>query len=206
MKYLIFTSICFFSFQTFANEISRIPLNQFIIPEKREFKLSETIQPCDNFYEYVCSEEIKKIQLPEEYPSYSFYTDESNLKYKKLINEFIKNKMINLFNKYGGQGENSLRENIADYIGLNSIYKVLFSSKYKSYIPLQKEFFINYAKLYCEVSLPIYNEKRVKNDTHSSPKFRVNNILRLSKDFEDTYSCKKGDPMTLPENERVSFW
>ncbi|WP_161998164.1 hypothetical protein [Silvanigrella paludirubra] len=94
MKYLIFTSICFLSFQTFANEVSRIPLDQFIIPEKREFKLSETIQPCDNFYEYVCSEEIKKFQLPEEYPNYSFYTDESNLKYKKLINEFIKNNIL----------------------------------------------------------------------------------------------------------------
>ncbi|KAB8039107.1 hypothetical protein GCL60_09640 [Silvanigrella paludirubra] len=186
-------------FKIFSNQLSLLPSGLYI----NEFNKFQSLQFMMGTLGFIVAHEIAhSIEFKEQTENFLSFTNDS----EKEIYEKNKNKMINLFNKYGGQGETSLRENIADYIGLNSTYKVLFFVKYKSYIPLQKEFFINYAKLYCEVSLPVYNDKRAKNDTHSSPEFRVNNILKLSKDFEDTYSCKKGDPMTLPENERVSFW
>ncbi len=186
-------------FKIFSNQLSLLPSGLYI----HEFNKFQTLQYMMGSVGSIIAHEIAHyIEFKEQKEHFISFTNER----EKEIYEKNINKMINLYNKYGGDGKTNLRENIADYIGLNSAYKIVFSGKYKSLIPFQKEFFVNYAKLYCEVSLPSYNEKRAKNETHSSPEFRVNNILRLLKDFEDTYACKHGDPMTLPENERVSFW
>jgi len=53
---------------------------------KRDFKLNDKINPCENLYEYVCSSTIKSFELPKTRSRHSFSfddTDEYLLTYKK---------------------------------------------------------------------------------------------------------------------------
>ncbi len=47
------------------------------IPEKRNFPLSTTLKPCDDFYQYVCSESIKKFELPADRSYWDFAFSDS---------------------------------------------------------------------------------------------------------------------------------
>lgn len=53
-------------------------LSECHIPEHRDFLLSKEIQPCDNFYEYVCSEEKAKFKMPLDRSTWGFATRDSH--------------------------------------------------------------------------------------------------------------------------------
>lgn len=115
-------------------------------------------------------------------------------------------KIIHLFAKDGIDGKLTLGENIADFVGVKNAFQAAFPNKKSENIEEQKEFFIQFAKVWCGVLQPKVREYFIKNDPHSPIDLRVNNQMKLSEKFEETFSCKKGDPMTLPNEERISLW
>jgi putative endopeptidase len=66
-----------------------------VVPDRREFPINSSINPCENFYEYTCSKVISSFQLPEDRSRHTFsFSDphERILEYKK--NYFSKLKSI----------------------------------------------------------------------------------------------------------------
>jgi putative endopeptidase len=45
-----------------------------------------------------------------------------------------------------------------------------------------------------------------KVDPHSAAQARINEQVKHQGAFAETFSCKPGDKMVLPENERVQIW
>lgn len=115
-------------------------------------------------------------------------------------------KIITLFNHEGIDGKLTLGENIADFVGLQNSFQSAFFDGTSSSNQEQKEFFVQYAKTWCGVIQPKYREFMIKTDPHSPIDLRVNGQIKLSKQFEETFMCKKGDDMTLPDSERVTLW
>lgn len=115
-------------------------------------------------------------------------------------------KIITLFDHEGIDGKLTLGENIADFVGLQNSFQSAFFDGTSSSNQEQKEFFVQYAKTWCGVIQPKYREFMIKTDPHSPIDLRVNGQMKLSKQFEETFMCKKGDDMTLPDSERVTLW
>lgn len=62
------------------------PVKSSAIPDKREFLVNEKISPCENFYEYACSDTISKFQLRDDRSRHTFAFDDSSerlLEFKK---------------------------------------------------------------------------------------------------------------------------
>jgi putative endopeptidase len=57
----------------------------------RTFKLSPTIDPCENFYQYVCSEEIKSFKLPSHRSRYTFYYADAYENFVRTMKDFSEN-------------------------------------------------------------------------------------------------------------------
>lgn len=115
-------------------------------------------------------------------------------------------KIITLFDKDGIDGKLTLGENIADFVGLQNSSQSAFPNKNQDNVEQQKEFFVQYAKTWCGVIQPKYREYMLKIDPHAPIDLRVNDQMKLSKKFEETFSCKQGDAMTIPDSERITLW
>lgn len=118
-------------------------------------------------------------------------------------------KMVSLFNKSEANGKLTLGENIADYFGLSNAFQAAFPDKNENKVTEnqnKRDFFIQFAKLFCGVIEPNYRSHLFKTDDHPPMDVRINNQVRLSKDFETVFYCSKSDPMTLQEKERISLW
>jgi len=114
-------------------------------------------------------------------------------------------KIITVFARDGIDGKLTLGENIADFVGLQNAFQSAFPNNTMN-IEKQKEFFIQYAKTWCGVIQPKNREFLIKTDPHSPIDLRVNDQMKLSKKFEETFSCSQGDSMTLPDSERITLW
>ncbi|APJ04637.1 M13 family metallopeptidase [Silvanigrella aquatica] len=115
-------------------------------------------------------------------------------------------KIVTLFEKDKIDGKLTLGENIADFVGVQNAFQSAFPVQNSEIHKDQQDFFVQYAKTWCGVVQPKEREFRIKTDPHSPVELRVNNQMKLSVNFEKTFSCKQGDPMTLPENERITLW
>lgn len=113
--------------------------------------------------------------------------------------------LIRQFKKLGHNGKFTLGENIGDLIGLNTAYRAAFSQKNYNQ-DLQKKFFLQFARLWCEVERSGITEKRLKTDPHSLGYARVNEQIKHQASFKEAYNCKPNDPMVIPESEIVKIW
>jgi putative endopeptidase len=128
---------------------------------------------------------------------------------KKDILNFKKRtkKLVKQFNDTGHNGEFTLGENIGDLVGVTSAYNAAFPTKEsRKNKKLQQKFFLQYARVWCEVQRPKYKEKRLKTDPHSLSFARVNEQMKQQYAFKKAFSCKKGDKMVLPKSKRVKLW
>ena len=93
-------------------------------------------------------------------------------------------------------------EDIADLTGIQCCVEVLKDVKNADY----RQFFINYATMYREKCTDEVTTARIKYDTHTLGKYRVNVPLQQISEFYSTFAVKEGDGMYIPENERISVW
>jgi putative endopeptidase len=114
-------------------------------------------------------------------------------------------KLITLFNKAGHNGALTIGENIGDLVGLTFAYNAAFENA-KPTKDDQKKLFISYARLWCNVTRPKTAELQLKTNPHALGWARINEQVKHQKSFAEAFDCRSGEPMTLPESERVKIW
>jgi len=115
-------------------------------------------------------------------------------------------KLIDQFNKIGHNGNLTLGENIGDLVGVTFAYDTAFRDNANPSVEDKRKFFESYARLWCGVIRPEYAERLLKTDPHSAGWARINEPVKHLKGFSEAYQCKEGDPMFIPEKDRVSIW
>ncbi|NUM59183.1 MAG: M13 family metallopeptidase [Bdellovibrionaceae bacterium] len=125
----------------------------------------------------------------------------------KDLAEFQKRgeRMVNQFEKIGHNGKLTLGENVADLVGLSFAYQAAFGDKQGNKEEKQK-FFIAYARTWCEVARPGVIEKKLKTDPHALGWARINEQVKHQPGFQEAFSCKAGQAMTLSDSDRISIW
>jgi putative endopeptidase len=114
-------------------------------------------------------------------------------------------KFIDQFNKIGHDGKLTLGENIGDLTGVTFAYRAAFPEG-KGTIEQKKAFFTQYARVWCSVERPKYQEQKLKTDPHSLGIARVNEQVKNQPAFAETFACKKGDKMVLDPKDIVKIW
>lgn len=110
-------------------------------------------------------------------------------------------------------GHLTLGEDTADNGGLRLAYmaaqqklqqagKSLDEKELDGWTPRQK-FFLSYAFSWCDQYRPELMRTVVMTNPHSIPKYRVNNVVGNMPEFQEAFSCKKGDPMVHATQCRV---
>lgn len=124
------------------------------------------------------------------------------------LKEFSKRskKLVEQFNKIGHNGELTLGENIGDLVGVTFAYDAAFGDGTNVSVENKRKFFESYARLWCGVYRPQYAEKQLKTNPHALGWARINEPLKHLKGFSEAYQCKEGDPMFIPEKDRISIW
>lgn len=127
----------------------------------------------------------------------------------KKFKELTKS-LIDQYSKAGMNGEFTLGENIGDLVGLTAAYDAAFSltntSSEADLKAQKKNFFLNYARSWCEVQLPGVRDLRLKSDPHSLGVARVNEVVKHFAGFKEAFNCEDKDPMILPATGRVHIW
>ena len=114
-------------------------------------------------------------------------------------------KMIDQFNKAGHNGMLTIGENIGDLVGLTFAYQAAFPDGVAKPED-QRKLFVAYGRLWCGIARPKTEEALLKTDAHALGRARINEQVKHQPAFAEAFNCKPGDPMTLPENERVKIW
>jgi putative endopeptidase len=118
--------------------------------------------------------------------------------------------LVKQFDEAGMNGTFTLGENIGDLVGLSFSYNAAFANAAKTdaktRADLEKDFFRQYARSWCEVVRPDYATMLVKVDPHSSGKHRANQQMKHQTRFQQAFDCKPGNALYLPEDKRVTVW
>jgi putative endopeptidase len=110
-------------------------------------------------------------------------------------------------------GRLTLGENTADNGGARIALAALRESivadptgkagqKIDGYTPEQR-FFLGFGRVWCEKQRPEYARTRVQTDPHSPGKYRVDGVVQNMPEFQQTWSCKAGQPMVRGNACRV---
>lgn len=115
-------------------------------------------------------------------------------------------------------GQYTLGENIADQGGLRIAMTAFLDSQNKKGVDIESEsalidgltpmqaFYMNYANLWAQNIRDEEIRSLTTGDVHSLGRNRVNVTLRNLEPFFKAFDIKEGDPMFLPESERVVIW
>jgi putative endopeptidase len=114
-------------------------------------------------------------------------------------------RLVEFFNKAGHDGALTLGENVADLVGLSFAYDAAFANE-KPTREDQQRFFVSYARTWCSVARPDYEQLMRKTDPHSAGWARINEQVKHQAAFAEAFSCKAGDAMSLPEKDRMKIW
>ncbi len=123
-----------------------------------------------------------------------------------LVNEYSKFSVAPGANV---NGELTLGENTADNGGLRIALMALeekLAGKTKpeigGFTPEQR-FFLAYGQIWCENEREEAARLSVQTNPHSPGRFRVNGVVQNMPEFQKTFSCKAGQPMTPANSCRV---
>ncbi|OFZ47377.1 MAG: hypothetical protein A2381_08300 [Bdellovibrionales bacterium RIFOXYB1_FULL_37_110] len=114
--------------------------------------------------------------------------------------------LVTQFDKIGHNGKFTLGENIGDLVGASLAYRTAFGDDKNKSKELKQKFFLQFARLWCEIQKPEIAELRLKIDPHSLGYARTNEQIKHQAGFKEAYSCKDTDPMVIPEADIVKIW
>jgi len=115
-------------------------------------------------------------------------------------------KFIAQFDKIGHDGKLTLGENIGDHVGVTFGYNAAFPDPSKASVQDKQKFFVSYARLWCNVATPSYNEKQIKTNPHSLGQERINQQVVHADGFYEAFNCKAGDKMYVDPKDRIRVW
>jgi len=113
--------------------------------------------------------------------------------------------LVGQFNKAGYDGNLTLGENVADFVGVTAAYHAAFPKEEGSNEE-HKQFFVSYARNWCSVGRPDYMSLLKKVDPHAAGVARINQQVPQQEAFAKAFQCRPGDPMYLPPEQRVKIW
>lgn len=109
-------------------------------------------------------------------------------------------------------GKLTLGENLADLGGLNIAYEAFKKTeegksdkKIDGFTPDQR-FFLSWAQVWRQNTLPETSAQLVLVDPHSPGRFRANGVVENMDAFYKAFNVQPGDKMYKPENERIKVW
>ena len=109
-------------------------------------------------------------------------------------------------------GKLTLGENLADLGGINIAYEAFTKTqqfkegkKIDGFTPAQR-FFLGFAQVWRENTLPEEAAQRVLTDPHSPGMYRVNGPLSNIDPWYDAFNVKPGDKMYKPADQRIRIW
>jgi putative endopeptidase len=76
------------------------------------------------------------------------------------------------------------------------------AQKIDGYTPEQR-FFLGFGRVWCEKQRPEFARTRVQTDPHSPGRYRVDGVVQNMPEFQQTWSCKAGQPMVSANACRV---
>lgn len=142
----------------------------------------------------------------------SKFDEFGNLKNWWLEDDFVKfdqkaKKMIELWdeltiNGFKVNGALTVSENIADLGGLSCALETLKTIDNYNI----KEFFENWARIWCLKIRPEFEQLLLQIDTHSPAKLRANITVAHLDDFYDVFDVKEKDAMFLDKTKRIEIW
>ena len=109
-------------------------------------------------------------------------------------------------------GALTIGENIGDLGGACVAYEAYQISLEGAVAPVleglsgAQRFFIGYAQSWNAKTRPEEIKRQIATDPHSPGEFRCNQILKNLPEFYDAFDITEGDPLWLPESERVRIW
>lgn len=109
-------------------------------------------------------------------------------------------------------GKLTLGENLADLGGLNIAYEAFSKTKeFKDgkkiggFTP-QQRFFLSWAQVWRNNTLPETTAQLIKTDPHSPGMYRTNAPVSNIDEWYSAFNVKKGDAMFVPKDERIHIW
>lgn len=88
-KYLVLTTACFLSLSAQADKTKAVkPSSE--IPAKREFPLNPSVNPCEDFHQYVCSNVEASFKLRDDRSYHNFSFSDSNERILESQKKFMK--------------------------------------------------------------------------------------------------------------------
>ena len=116
-------------------------------------------------------------------------------------------KMIEQFDGipfHGGKvkGELVVSENIADNGGVAVTLEIMHNIKNANF----KEYFENWARIWCQKAREEYILLLLNNDVHSPAKLRANITLRNFPEWYETFGVTEKDQMYIEPSKRIIIW
>ncbi len=138
-------------------------------------------------------------------------TDEKNFKERadKVANEYDAFTVLDTIHV---NGKLTLGENLADLGGLNIAYQAFTKTKefkegkkIDGFTP-QQRFFLSWAQVWRNNTLPETEAQLIKTDPHSPGMYRTNAPVSNMDEWYSAFNVKKGDAMFVPKDERIHIW
>ena len=105
---------------------------------------------------------------------------------------------------HGGKvnGELVVSENIADNGGMAVTIEIMHNTEGANF----KEYFENWARVWCQKAREEYIKLLLASDVHSPAKLRANIQPRNFKEWYEAFDVKETDQMFIPEDKRIIIW
>lgn len=143
----------------------------------------------------------------------NWWAEEDDIRFREkskvLVEQFNK---VEILPGLMADGQNTLGENIGDHGGLSISFSAMQNAIAGKNVGLvdgftpEQRFYLSYGAIWAQNITDEEKKRLTLLDVHSLAENRVNVSVRNFQSFFDAFGIKEGDPMFLPESERVHIW